>query len=66
MLETSPHARREFRESVDQIAKDTPQAQVASLRVVRLLGKLGAGAGQAIRDILVDLASESAKRHLMP
>lgn len=31
---------RQFRESIEQIAKDTPQAQVAGLRITKLLGKV--------------------------
>jgi hypothetical protein len=56
---------REFRESVEQITKDTPQANVASKRIMRLLGKVGKGTASAIRDILVNLASEGAKKILM-
>ncbi|VTR99442.1 DUF2321 domain-containing protein [Tuwongella immobilis] len=59
-------ARREFKESVEQIAKDTPQAQVASLRITRLLEPIGKFTAQAIRDILVDVASEMAKKFLIP
>ncbi len=58
--------RQEFQESVEQIAMDTPQAEVASRRVTRLLKKIGEGAAQAIRDILVSVASDVAKKGLMP
>jgi hypothetical protein len=58
--------RKIFQESVEQIAKDTPQAQVASKRLVRLLTKVGKGTASAIRDILVDLASEAVKKILVP
>lgn len=56
----------EFRVSVEQIVKDTPQAQVASKRINRLLGKIGKESASAIRDILVDVASEAAKKILFP
>jgi len=58
--------RKIFKESIKQITKDTPQAQVASKRLTRLLGKLGKGTASAIRDILVDLASEAVKKILVP
>ncbi len=58
--------RAEFRESVAQIARDTPQAQLASRRINRLLGKIGKETASAIRDILVDIASEAVKKLLMP
>ncbi len=54
--------RQEFKESVEQITKDTPQAQVAWRRIAKHLGKMGKGAAQAIRDILVDVASETVKK----
>lgn len=58
--------REEFRSSVEQITKDSPQAQVASKRLSRLLGKIGQQTASAIRDILVDVASETAKKILFP
>lgn len=58
--------RQEFRESVEQIIKDTPQAQVASKRINRLLGTIAKGTASLIRDILVDIASEAARKLLMP
>lgn len=58
--------RKEFRQSIEQIAKDTPQAQVASKRINRLLGKIGKETASAIRDIIVDMVGEAAKKMLMP
>ena len=62
----SEEDQQQFRESVDQITKDTPQAQVASKRIVRLLGTIGKQSASAIRDILVDIASEAAKKMIFP
>lgn len=58
--------RRVFQESVQAISKDTPQAQVASNRIVKLLSKAGKATSKAIRDILVDVASEAVKKVIMP
>lgn len=58
--------RKEFTESVEQIVKDTPQAQVASNRLVRLLKKVTVGTANTIRDILVDVASEAVKKTILP
>ena len=55
-----------FRESVEQITKDSPQAQVAAKRLTTLLGKIGKETAGAIRDIVVDVASETAKKLLFP
>jgi hypothetical protein len=57
--------RKAFQESIEQITKDTPQAQVASKRLSRLLTKVGKGTASAIRDILVDVASGAAKKILL-
>jgi hypothetical protein len=58
--------RREFEESVGEIAKDTPQALLAARRLTRLLGKAAKETAKAIRNILVDVASEAAKKALLP
>lgn len=55
-----------FEESIRQVLCDTPQAQLASNRVVRLLAKVGKGTAQAIRDVLVDVVSEAAKKAIFP
>lgn len=60
----SQEEQEEFRNSVEQITRDSPQAQVASKRVRRLLGKVGKETASGIRDILVDIASETAKKLL--
>jgi len=57
-------AREEFKSSIEQITKDTPQAQVAGKRIMRLLGKIGKGTATAIREIVVDIAAEAVKRTL--
>jgi len=59
-------SRAVFRESIEQIAKDTPQAQVASNRIVKLLKKVPAATGSAIRDILINVAGEAAKTIIFP
>lgn len=62
----SEEDQEEFRKSVQQITQDTAQAQVASKRIGRLLGTIGKHTASAIRDILVNVASESAKKMLFP
>ena len=48
--------------SLDNLVRDTPQIPVAATRVKRMLTKAGGAALQAFRDILVDIASETAKK----
>ncbi len=57
---------QQFSESVQEVARDTPKAQVAGSRIRRLLGKMGHATASAIRDILVDIASESVKKMIWP
>ena len=53
-------------ESLDDIVRDTPRTSLASKRFRRLLDKAGPTAATAIKDILVNLVTESAKRHIWP
>jgi hypothetical protein len=56
----------EFDASIRDIARDTAQAQVSAHRVKKLLGKVATATGSAIRDIMVDIASETAKKIIWP
>lgn len=56
----------EFRVSVHEVTRDTPRAQLAGSRIVRLLGKMSKVTGQAIREILVDIVSETVKKVMWP
>jgi len=62
----SPDETDQFRESVVAIASDSPKTQLGAVRVKKVLAKAGAVAGDAIRDILVDIASETAKKIIWP
>ncbi len=55
-----------MRDSLDDIVRDTPKTTVAATRFKRILAKAGTGAGQAFRDILVDVISETAKKMIWP
>ncbi|PEP86081.1 DUF2321 domain-containing protein [Bacillus pseudomycoides] len=52
--------------SIDEIVKGGPKTVVATTRFKKIATKFGAGIGNAFRDILVDVASESAKKILWP
>jgi len=51
---------------LDDIIADTPKTTVAATRWKKALLKAGREAGHAFRDILIDMASETAKRILWP
>jgi hypothetical protein len=48
--------------SLDDLVADTPRTQLAASRFKRLLTKMGQGGAGAMRDIVVDIASETAKK----
>jgi hypothetical protein len=55
----------QFKANVQAITRDTPQAQVASGRIVKALKKVGVETAEAIRKILVDVASAAVKKTLL-
>jgi len=55
----------EFRESVNDIVRDTPRAQLAVNRFRRIMDKVGPQVATGIRKLLVDVASEAAKKLLL-
>lgn len=50
--------------SLDDLVKDTPQTQVAATRFKKLLSKVSKEGGAALRDILVSVLTETAKKTL--
>jgi hypothetical protein len=62
----SAEDKKQFNQSVNEITRDTPQAQVGATRLKKLLAKFGAGTGKAVRDIVVDIASEAVKKTIWP
>jgi hypothetical protein len=64
--ELSPEEVKETESSIEELAKNSPQGQVAATRMKRILSKVGKGTASAVRDILVDIASETAKKVIWP
>lgn len=58
----TPTEQEQLKKSLDDIVQDTPQTPVATTRFKRLVAKGGQVAANALRDILVDIASEAAKK----
>lgn len=57
--------RVELASDIEAVATNTPQAPAAAMRLRRALAKLGGVAGNMIRDMLVNVASEVAKKALL-
>ncbi|RAN86891.1 hypothetical protein B5P41_26760 [Bacillus sp. SRB_28] len=53
-------------QSIDEIVKNGPKTVVATTRFKKLATKFGSGIGNAFREILVDVVSESVKKSLWP
>ncbi len=50
------------RSDLIELATDSPRTQVAAIRFKEVLGRVGASVGEGLRSILVDIASETAKK----
>ena len=55
-----------LKKSLDDIIRDTPQTPVAATRFKNIISKVGKPIAGAIRDIVVDIASEAAKKIIWP
>jgi hypothetical protein len=52
----------QFRADLTELTKDSPKTQVASLRFKKVMGKVGNSVASGVRDIVVDVLSEAAKK----
>lgn len=55
-----------FVNSINEVVKDTPKSAVGATRLKKILSKIGNGTSKMIRDIIVDITSETAKKILFP
>jgi len=62
----TPAERDILKQSLDDLIRDTPNTQVAALRFKKLAAKAGDVILGGLRDIMVDVASETAKKILFP
>jgi hypothetical protein len=51
--------------SLDDIISENPSSKVGALKIKRLVTKVGLETGKALRDIAIDIASETAKKILL-
>lgn len=56
----------EFEKDVDDMVRGTPRALVAASRFKKAMTKVGPPIANGIRDIIVDIISESAKKIIWP
>ncbi len=62
----STEERETLKRSFDDLIVESPRTQLAAMRFKKLLPKIGQQVGSAFRDLLVDIASETAKKVLWP
>jgi hypothetical protein len=58
----SDQEKQELKNTLPDLVKDTPRTQVAAMKFKRLATKAGTEALGMLRDVLVDIASETAKK----
>jgi hypothetical protein len=61
----SPEEREILKKSFDDIVRDTPQTTVAATRFKKLVAKAGKVAAEQLRELVVDIASETAKKIIL-
>ncbi len=62
----SDEEKKILEQSIDEIVKDTPKTTLAATRFKKILFNTSKPVVDAFRDILVDIASETAKKLLWP
>ena len=63
--ELEPEEREILKKSFDDIVRDTPQTKVAATQIKRLLLKVGKPVAELFRELVVDIASETAKKIIL-
>ena len=61
----SPEERGILKKSFDDIVRDTPQTTAAANQFKRLVAKVGRIAAEQLRELVVDIASETAKKIIL-
>jgi len=61
----SPEERETLKKSFDDIVRDTPQTTVAATQFKRLAAKVGKTAAKQLRELVVDITSETAKKIIL-
>ena len=65
LTDLSPKERQILKKSFDDIVLDTPQTTVAATRFKNLVAKVGKVAAEQLRKLVVDMASETAKKIIL-
>ena len=63
--ELSPEERNLLKKSLNDIVSDTPQTPVAANRIKMLAAKVSKVLAEQLRELVVDIASETAKKIIL-
>ncbi len=63
--ELSTAEKKLLEKSIDEISKNNPQANVGATRIKKLMIKVSSSAGDIIKDVITDIASDTAKKVLL-
>ena len=61
----APHEKIALEADISDITHDAPRTQAAAIRIKGFLAKVPGVVGSALRDIVVDVASEAAKKIIL-
>lgn len=62
--ELNDEEKEKLKNSLEDITRDSPKTELATTRVKKILGKLGKESYEIAKNILIDLATEAAKKSL--
>lgn len=66
MENISPDEQETLKQSVDSLVRDSPETELAATRFKRIMAKVGAESYAAMKSILINVLSETAKKTLYP
>ncbi|MBN8658226.1 MAG: DUF2321 domain-containing protein [Anaerolineae bacterium] len=62
--ELSEEEKQKLKSSLEEVTRDTPKTEVATTKLKKLLSKLGKESYQLVKQTLVEIATEAAKKAL--
>lgn len=63
--ELNSEEKKTLETSIEEITKDNTQAQVGATRIKKIMGKISSTTGEILQKVIVDVASETAKKILL-
>jgi hypothetical protein len=62
----STEEKTSLEKSIDDLLNESPETNLAVTRIKKIMPKIGKEAGNMLKDLLVDIASEAARKMLWP